>query len=231
MNPMYFAVSLTFLYIKFSLLQKGSGLCAILPAPKNVSVKETKRPLVPHVLTKKTSITPATSILKPETDDLVKNGSSLISYTDSEEESDGEGDFFSLKMHHKVGVNCVHTTKSVTSVVADSGSDTNDSVTANKGDALKSSDEPLAFNSEFNPSPWASGPSQGAHEVYEQWQNDMEPTTQACGSSDNYISVEQEDLQLNDEAVRCISQFKIFNKLLSCSFLLFIHFPKHLLKV
>lgn len=183
---------------------KGSGLFAILPAPKNLSVKETKRPLVPHVLTKKPpTINPAASIFKSETDDLIKNGSSLISYEDSEEESDGEGDFFSLKMDHNVeGVNCAHTTKSVTSVMADSGSGTNDSVPANKGDALKSSDEHLAFKSEFNPSPWASGPSQGGHEVYEQCQNDMEPTTQTYGSSDDYISVQQEDLQLNDEALQ-----------------------------
>lgn len=81
-------------------------------------------------------------------------------------------------MHHKVEeVNCAYTTKSVSSLMADSGFGTNDIVSANKEDALKSSDEPLAFSSEFNPSPWASGPSRGGHEVYEQWQNDMEPTT------------------------------------------------------
>jgi len=200
---------LTFLYIKLSLLQTGSGLFAILPAPKNLSVKETNRPLVPHVLTKKPpSITPAASIFKSETDDIVKKGSSLINYADSEEESDGEGDFFSLKMHHKVeGVNCADTTKSASSVMADSGFGTNDSVSANK-DALKSSDEPLAFSSEFNPSPWASGPSQGGHE---QWHNDMEPTTQTSGSSDDYISLQQEDLQLNDEAVRYISTIQMFS--------------------
>jgi hypothetical protein len=95
--------------------------------------------------------------------------------------------------------------------MADSGSGKNDSVPANKGDALKSSDEHLAFKSEFNPSPWASGPSQGGHEVYEQCQNDMEPTTQTYGSSDDYISVQQEDLQLNDEAVRCISIIYMFS--------------------
>jgi len=203
---------LTFLYIKSSLLQTGSGLFAILPAPKNLSVKETNRPLVPHVLTKKPpSITSAASLFKSETDDVVKKGSSLINYADSEEESDGEGDFFSLKMHQKVeGVNCAHTTKSASSVMADSGFGTNDSVSANK-DALRSSDEPLAFSSEFNPSPWASGPSQGGHEVYEQQQNDMERTTPTCGSSDDYISLQQEDLQLNDEAVRYISTIQMFS--------------------
>lgn len=183
---------------------KGSGLFAVLPAPKNLSVKEINRPLVPHVLTKKpSSITPASSVFKSETDDVIKKGPSLINYADSEEESDGEGDFFSLKMHHKVeGVNCAHNTKSESSIVENSGFGTNDSVSTNKEDALKSGDEPLAFSSEFNPSPWASGPSQGGHEVYEQWQNDMEPTTQTYGSSDDYISLQQEDLQLDDEALQ-----------------------------
>lgn len=216
---------LTFLYRKLSLLQKGSGLFAILPAPKNLSVKETNRPLVPHVLTKKpASIIPAASVSKSNTDDVVKKGSSLINYADSEEESDGDGDFFSLKMHHKVeGVNCAQTTKSGSSVMADSGFGTNDSVSANKEDVLRSSDEPLAFSSEFNPSPWASGPSQGGHEVYEQWQNDMEPTTQTSGSSDDYISLQQEDLQLNDEAVRYISTIQMFSLKYQINFVLHIH--------
>lgn len=213
MNLLYFALSTNTFVYKISLLQKGSGLFAILPAPKNLSVKETNRPLVPHVLIKKpSSITPADSVFKSETDDIIKKGPSLINYADSEEESDGEGDFFSLKMHHNVeGVNCAHTTKSVSSVVANSGFGTNDSVSTNKEDALKSGDEPLAFSSEFNPSPWASGPSQGGHEVYEQWQNDMEPTTQTYGSSVDYISLQQEDLQLNDEAVRYINTIRIFS--------------------
>lgn len=207
-------MSLISVYITFCLLQKGSGLFSILPAPKNVSVKETKRSLVPHVLTKKsTSITSTSPVFKSEAGDSVKNAStSLISYADSEEESDGEGDFFSLKMDHKVeAINNANTTKPVTPVVADSGFDADDIVSANKGDTLKSNDEPLAFNSEFSPSPWASGPSQDGHEVYGHWQNDTEPTTQtASGSSDDNISVQQEDLQLNDEAVSCIT-IEMFN--------------------
>jgi hypothetical protein len=67
---------------------------------------------------------------------------------------------------------------------------------------LKSNDEPLAFNSEFSPSPWTSGSSPSGHEAYEHGQNETEPTTQtASGSSDDYISVQQDDLELNDEAV------------------------------
>jgi hypothetical protein len=194
-------MSSTCLYIALSLLQEVSGLFSLLPAPKYLSIKEMKRPLVPHVLTKKPpSIASASSILKSETDDSVNN-TSLISYTDSEEESDGEGDFFSLKMDHKLEtINQANTMKSGISVVADSGSDTNDSTSANKGNALQSNDEPLAFNSEFIPSPLALSPS--GHEAYEHRQNETEPTTQtASGSSDDYISVQQDDLQLNDEAV------------------------------
>lgn len=181
------------------------SLISLLPAPKHLSIKETKRSLVPHVLTKKTqSIMSASSLLKSETDDSVKNKSpSLISYADSEEESDGEGDFFSLKLDHKVeAINQANATKSGTSVVADSGSDIDD-ISANKGNALKSNDEPLVFSSEFNPSPWTSGSSSSGHEGYEHWHNEIEPTTQtASGSSDDCISVQQDDLQLNDEALQ-----------------------------
>jgi hypothetical protein len=153
----------------------------------------------------------ASSILKSETDDSVKNTSqSLINYADSEEESDGEGDFFSLKMDHNVeAINQANIIKPGT--VADSGSDTHDDISANKGNALKSNDEPLVFNSEFNPSPWTSGSSSNGHKGYEHWQNETEPTTEtASGSSDDYISVQQDNLQLNDEAVSCIINTEIF---------------------
>jgi hypothetical protein len=189
-------------------LQKGSGLFSILPAPKNLCVKETKRSLVPHVLKKKsTSITSTPSSVKSETGDPVKNASeSLMSYADSEDESDGEGDFFSLKTDNKVeAINNANTT-SITPIMANNGFDTNDNISANNGDALKSNDEPLAFRSEFSPLPWASGASQDGHEVYGQWQNDMEPTTQtAFGNSNDNISAQPGDLQLNDEAVSCIT--------------------------
>lgn len=165
------------------------------------------------------SITPASSVFKSEAGDSVKNAStSLISYADSEEESDGEGDFFSLKMDHEA-INNANTTKQVIPVVADSFLDTNESVSASKEDTLKlnddeplksNDDEPLAFNSEFSPSPWASGPSQDGHEVYGHWQNDMEPAKQTASGSNDNISVQQEDLQLNDEAVSCIT-IEMFN--------------------
>lgn len=175
--------------------------------------------MVPHVLTKRsTSITPASSVFKSEAGDSVKNAStSLTSYADSEEESDGEGDFFSLKMDHEA-INNANTTKQVIPVVADSFLDTNESVSASKEDTLKLNDdeplksnydEPLAFNSEFSPSPWASGPSQDGHEVYGHWQN-MEPAKQTASGSNDNISVQQEDLQLNDEAVSCIT-IEMFN--------------------
>ncbi|PNF24107.1 hypothetical protein B7P43_G03242 [Cryptotermes secundus] len=185
--------------------RKVPSLFSLLPAPKHLSIKETKRQLVPHVLTKKTpSIMSASSTLKSEIDDSVKNTSpSLISYADSEEESDGEGDFFSLKMDHKVeAIDQANTTKTGTFVVADSGSDTTD-IAANEGNALKSNDAPLVFNSEFNPSPWPSSSSSSEHRGYEHWQNEFEPTTQTTpGSSDDYISVQQDNLQLNDEALQ-----------------------------
>jgi hypothetical protein len=114
-----------------------------------------------------------------------------------------------LKIDHKVeAINQANTTKPGTSVVAD----TNDDISANKGNAFKSNDEPLVFNSDFNPSPWTSGSSSSGQEGYEHWQNEIEPTAQtASGSSDDYISVQQDNLQLNDEAVSCIINTDIFS--------------------
>jgi hypothetical protein len=204
-------MSLTFVCIPFSLLQKSSSLFSILPAPTNSSVKGTKRSLIPHVLTKKSPSIASASVSKSQSDDSVKNAY-LISYADSEEESDGEGDFFSLNKDHKVeAINNTDTTKPVTPLVADSGFDTDDSVSANKGDTLKSNDESLTFSSKFNPSPSAKDRSEDGHEVYGHWQNDMEPTTETASCSiDGNISVQQEELQLNDEAVSCIT-IEMFN--------------------
>jgi hypothetical protein len=51
----------------------------------------------------------------------------------------------------------------------------------------------------------------------------MEPTTQTSGSSDDYISLQQEDLQLNDEAVRYISTIQMFSLKYQINFVLHIH--------
>lgn len=42
-----------FLSIFYLLKGSGSGLVALLPQPKNLTVKETDRPLIPHALTKR----------------------------------------------------------------------------------------------------------------------------------------------------------------------------------
>lgn len=44
---------------------QGGGLSSLLPQPKHLSVKETKRPLVPHTLTKRPTPTTASKLPKP----------------------------------------------------------------------------------------------------------------------------------------------------------------------
>ncbi|XP_069682465.1 proline-rich protein PRCC [Periplaneta americana] len=187
---------------------KGSGLFSLLPAPKNLSLKETKRSFVPHILSKKptkdisASHTPSTPILKSETTNTIKKSSSLISYADSEEESDGEGDFFSLKADNKVEL-LNDTDTSVSNSVLVPNIDT-DNRSPSKENAMKTNDEPLAFNSKFNPSPWSSGPFKNVQVAQESWQDDTKPSSSqsVCENNDDYISIRQEDLQLNEEALQ-----------------------------
>lgn len=80
---------------------KGSGLFALLPAPKQAPVKEANRSLVPNVLTRKPA-TPA-PVKKP----LPKPQSQAVKrkQPDSDPDSDGEGDsidFFSLNKEDKL---------------------------------------------------------------------------------------------------------------------------------
>ncbi|KAG8232769.1 hypothetical protein J437_LFUL012907 [Ladona fulva] len=76
---------------------KGSGLFSLLPAPKNLVVKETNRKLIPRVVSKDTNVKKS---VVPVVKKAVNKSSSLINYPDSGEESGGEdgstGDFFSL---------------------------------------------------------------------------------------------------------------------------------------
>ncbi|XP_063238750.1 proline-rich protein PRCC [Bacillus rossius redtenbacheri] len=74
----------------------GSGLFALLPAPKNMTVKETKRALVPNVLTKKPAaftVNPAPSLTRRA--GSVKPSPALTGYEDSGDEAEA-GDYFSL---------------------------------------------------------------------------------------------------------------------------------------
>lgn len=78
--------------------RSGSGLFSVLPEPKNVSAKEAKRSLVPHVLTKRPTQTqkPARKVTKkppPPAAGVVGN----VSDDDEEDEAPtGTSDFFSL---------------------------------------------------------------------------------------------------------------------------------------
>lgn len=71
----------------------GTGLFSLLPEPKHITIKEAKRSLVPHVLTKKTVPVQKSSKPKFEPKNSIAN-----SGNDSEEDEGNEGssDFFSL---------------------------------------------------------------------------------------------------------------------------------------
>lgn len=81
--------------------QKGSGLFALLPPPKQAFVKQANRSLVPNVLTRKPN--PIPPVKKPAT----KPAAQLLKrkQPDSDAESDGENDdadFFSLNKEDKL---------------------------------------------------------------------------------------------------------------------------------
>lgn len=79
---------------------KGSGLFALLPPPKQATVKEANRSLVPNVLTRKPNPTPPVKKPLPKPSVGVKR-----KQADSDPESDGEnesGDFFSLNKEDKL---------------------------------------------------------------------------------------------------------------------------------
>ncbi|XP_074651019.1 proline-rich protein PRCC-like [Tubulanus polymorphus] len=83
---------------------KGCGLTAILPAPKHTTIKETKRALIPHTLTKKPAApaaAAAAAVRKPVKKHPAKTSSNLISLKsgvadESDEETEETIDFFSL---------------------------------------------------------------------------------------------------------------------------------------
>ncbi|PSN55925.1 hypothetical protein C0J52_00445 [Blattella germanica] len=185
---------------------KGSGLFSLLPAPKNLTLKETKRPLVPNVLTKKPPTNPP--VVKPKLEAAPKVGSKadsnkkstpLINYGDSEDESDGEGDFFSLKVDRSdVAVNNIgalgpetHSSTSNGSSQIDDNS-SNADTTVLPGEEGETNDQPLTFSSKFKPSPWATGMAQGGPTLQEQWQNDLQ---RLCGRRGKR---QQQEMQLID---------------------------------
>lgn len=79
----------------------GSGLFALLPQPKHVSIKEAGRSLLPHTLTRKPAAAsrPASKPAKPSTANLPKSDGVGITEpvdSDDEEESSKSGNFFSI---------------------------------------------------------------------------------------------------------------------------------------
>lgn len=79
---------------KIKASSKGTGLFALLPEPKSLYVKQAKRSLVPHTLTKRTLPAPVKKKPKPfkKTDVTIPDEAR----SDSEDDESGSGDFFSL---------------------------------------------------------------------------------------------------------------------------------------
>lgn len=75
--------------------RSGTGLFSVLPEPKHTSAKETGRPLVPHILTKKPSQTQKSLRKVTERSSTVKVAADKVS-DDEEEVSTETSDFFSL---------------------------------------------------------------------------------------------------------------------------------------
>jgi len=83
--------------------QKGSGLFALLPPPKQAPVKQANRSLVPNVLTRKPTPAPPapTPVRKPKPP--VQSAKRKHQDSDPESDGDGEGiDFFSLNKEDKL---------------------------------------------------------------------------------------------------------------------------------
>lgn len=71
----------------------GTGLISLLPEPKQVYVKEAKRSLVPHILTKRPVPTQKPPKTKPVTEDITHVDEN---YSDEDEDTAQSPDFFSL---------------------------------------------------------------------------------------------------------------------------------------
>lgn len=89
-------------FIFVHIFQKGSGLFALLPPPKQATIKEANRSLVPNILTRKPpTVTPTK---KPIPKHFLKSTVDKKK-RDSDPESDGEDDsidFFSLNKEEKL---------------------------------------------------------------------------------------------------------------------------------
>lgn len=84
-----------------SLLQTKSGLFALLPEPKNISVKKTNRPLIPYTLTKKAPETSKPSKKIPAKGKRKEPVASVLPgiptvTSDDEDDGDGPVSFFSF---------------------------------------------------------------------------------------------------------------------------------------
>ncbi|CAG2060137.1 unnamed protein product [Timema podura] len=158
--------------------RKSSGLFALLPAPKHMTVKEAKRNLVPNAVSKK----PTKTINSSPSTHKPKTTAALINYVDSGDDSDenNDGNFFSLnddsapKTEHLL----------LNETLIGSGTDTLLSTGVEDSTNNVAIDQPLTFCSEFHPSTLSNS--------NEEWQQQSMSSTEM-----------KNDILLDEEARLC----------------------------
>nr|CAD7570975.1 unnamed protein product [Timema californicum] len=139
-----------------ALSQKSSGLFALLPAPKHMTVKEAKRNLVPNAVSKKPT---KTSNLSPSTP-KPKTTAALINYVDSGDDSDenNDGNFFSLNDDSapKTAHLLLNATSCSNETLIHSGADTLLSTGVEDSTDNVAIDQPSTFCSELHPNTLSS---------------------------------------------------------------------------
>ena len=173
-------------------LQKGSGLFALLPPPKQAPVKQANRSLVPNVLTRKPN--PSPPVRKPTPKAAAQ--SLKRKQPDSDPESDGESDgadFFSLNKEDKLPEIPASEINALTTSDVYQHADTS---VANYVDPSASSYQQNAAYAEYKYQPYDNQATS----------SDAGALPQADSGQDFISFSGNEDLQLDEEAV-CINNF------------------------
>nr|CAD7201843.1 unnamed protein product [Timema douglasi] len=147
-----------------ALSQKSSGLFALLPAPKHMTVKEAKRNLVPNAVSKKPT---KTSNLSPSTP-KPKTTAALINYVDSGDDSDenNDGNFFSLNDDSapKTAHLLLNATSCSNETLIHSGTDTLLSTGVEDSTDNVAIDQPSTFCSELHPNTLSNSNEEWQHQ-------------------------------------------------------------------
>nr|CAD7431106.1 unnamed protein product [Timema monikensis] len=173
-----------------ALSQKSSGLFALLPPPKHMTVKEAKRNLVPNAVSKKPTNTSnsTTSTHKPKTT------TALINYVDSGDDSDenNDGNFFSLNDDSatKTAHLLLNATSCSNETLIHSGTDTLLSTGVEDSTNDVAIDQPLTFCSELHPNTLSNS--------NEEWQQQS-----LSSEMKNDILLDEEAVSIGNQTYTC----------------------------